>query len=535
MQEAVVGASRSVLWVLMCAVLGLMLIACLNLANSQIGRAISRRREAAVRAALGASARSLLWSGLAENLLLAVAGGALGIGFAFAGLDLFRRFSPIDLPRLAEVHPDSTVLIFAIVLTRASSILSGLVPALRFLRADPQLALQQSGNRASGSRQSRGARAWLIGVQVFGCTALLLITGLFSKSLLSLLRQDRGFETSHVVVADVRLTYREDASRTAFDDAVLANLRAIPGVEAAGLGSAMPLEGETWIEGVQRQDGPKRQTLINLRWASPGYFETLKERLVSGRFLEERDRNLNNIVISESLAKALWPNENPIGGVLRDLGPKKDFTVVGVVADSRSTSLKTAPPRMAYVHYGYRPPFNTLFLSRSSGAADGLVPQMRQAIWKYAPGVTIARVKTLESQVTDSLATERLQTAVLVAFGAAALLLALLGIYGVLSYSVVARKQEIGIRMALGATRGRIYGLTLWEAGTPVFAGLAAGLLAGFLAGRVIRSLLYGTEPQDPLVMLIVAALFLASAGAAALLPARRAASIAPMETLRTE
>jgi hypothetical protein len=503
--------------------------------GEKIGRAISRRREAAVRAAFGASARSLMWSGLAENLLLAAAGGALGIGFAFGGLGLFRRYSPIDLPRLAEVHLNGTVLLFALVLTVAASILSGLLPALRFLRTDPQSALQQSSSRVSGSRQSRRLCACLIGVQVFGCTALLLITGLFSKSLLSLLRQDKGFETSHVAVAEVRLTYRTDASRTAFDDAVLANLRAIPGVESAGLGSAMPLEGETWIEGIQRVDGPKRESLINLRWASPGYFETLKERLVAGRFLKERDRNLNSIVISESLAQALWPNENPIGGLLRVLAQQKAFTVVGVVADSRSTSLKSAPPRMAYVHFGVRTPYTTLFLVRGAGPADALISQMRQAIWKYAPDVTIARVKTLESQVTDSLATERLQMAVLIAFGAAALLLALLGIYGVLSYSVAMRKSEIGIRVALGATRVKIYQLALAEAGVPVAAGLATGLIGAVAAGRFIQSLLYGTRPVDLPVMAIVAGLFIVSAALASFAPARRAAAVDPLEALRSE
>jgi predicted permease len=536
MQEAVVGASRSILWVLMCAVLGLMLTACLNLANAQIGRALSRRREFAVRAALGASGYRLLWSGLAENLLLAMAGGAVGIAFTLTGIGLLHRYSPIDLPRLAEVRLNRTVLLFAISLTLASSILAGLLPAVRSLRADPQASLQQYSSRTSGSRQSRRLRGWLIGIQVFGCTTLLLITGVFSKSLLYLLYQDKGFETQQVAVAEVRLpptAYNTDASRTAFDDAVLANLRAIPGVESAGLGSAMPLEGETWIEGIQRLDGPKREALINLRWASPEYFETLKEHLLSGRFLEERDRNLNSIVISESTAKALWRNEDPIGGRVHI--QQHDFTVVGVVADSRSTSLKSVPPRMAYLHYVYRTPYTTLFFVRGQRPAEALIPAMRQAIWKYAPDITIARAKTLNSQVTDSLATERLETVVLIAFGAAALLLALLGIYGVLSYSVALRKSEIGLRMALGATRSRIYGLTFSDASAPVFAGLLTGLLSAVLSGRFIRSLLYGTQPLDPSVMAIVTGLFLLLACLAALVPAHRAASVDPMETLRSE
>jgi ABC-type antimicrobial peptide transport system permease subunit len=285
---------------------------------------------------------------------------------------------------------------------------------------------------------------------------------------------------------------------------------------------------------VRRVDRPNQEgPLINLRWVSPGYFETTRQRLIAGRFFEEHDRNVNSAVLSEGEAKALWGSENPIGGQVKIRG--RTCTVIGVVADSRNTSLKSMPARMAYLHYKDQPPYATFFMVRSARAADALVPSVRQAIWKYAADVTIARVKTLDSQLTDSLATERFQTSVLMAFGIAALLLAMLGIYGVLSYSVVTRKQEIGVRMALGATRSSVYVLTLAEAGTPVFAGLAAGLLASLSAGHVIQKLLYGIQVVDPPVILIVTGLFLVSAAAAAFLPARRAASVNPMDALRSE
>jgi predicted permease len=537
MQEAVVGDSRTGLWLLMAAVIGLMLIACVNLANAQLGRALARRREAAVRIALGAAKWRLVWSALAENLLLAAIGGAAGILLASAGLDLFRRYSPVDLPRLSEVHLNLTVLLFSVLLTFGASLLSGLLPALRRVSTDPQTSLQQSNGRTVGSRHSNRLRTWLIGLQVFGCTALLLVTGLFSKSLLYLLRQDKGFETGQVAIAEVRLTpktYGADLSRLAFDGAVLENLRAIPGVQTAGLVSAMPLEGESWIEFVQRVDRPNQEgPLINLRWVSPGYFETTRQRLISGRFFEKHDRSLNSAVLSEGEAKALWGSENPIGGQVKIRG--RTCTVIGVVADSRSTSLKSTPARMAYLHYKDQPPYATFFMVRSTQAADTLVPSMRQTIWKYAADVTIARVKTLDSQLTDSLAPERFQTSVLMAFGIAALLLAMLGIYGVLSYCVVTRKQEIGVRMALGATRSSVYALTLGAVGTPVFVGLATGLITSLLAGHVIQKLLYGVQVVDPSVILIVTGLFLVSAAAAAFLPARRAASVDPMDALRSE
>jgi ABC-type antimicrobial peptide transport system permease subunit len=238
-------------------------------------------------------------------------------------------------------------------------------------------------------------------------------------------------------------------------------------------------------------------------------------------------------VISEGEAKSLWGSDDPIGGQVTVLGRK--HMVIGVVADSRNTSLKSAPARMAYVHYSYRTPYTTFFLVRGAKNADALVSSMRQAIWKYAPDAIIGRVKTLDDQLNDSLAPERFQTLVLLAFGTSALLLAMLGIYGVLSYSVVTRKQEIGVRMALGATRGRIYALTFAEAGAPVLGGLATGLLTSVLAGRVIRKLLYGTQVVDPTVILIVTSLFMLSAAVAAFLPAHRAASLDPMDALRSE
>jgi len=298
--------------------------------------------------------------------------------------------------------------------------------------------------------------------------------------------------------------------------------------------STMPLEGESWIDYLRRADRPNQETpLINLRWASPGYFESMRERLVAGRFFEERDRNLHSAVLSEGEANALWQSESPIGAQILIQG--KTFTVIGIVADSRNTSLKAPPARMAYLHYQDRPPYATYFTVRSMQPADALVASMRQAIWKYAPDITIARVKSLDSQLNDSLATERFQTTILMSFGIAALLLAMLGIYGVLSYSTATRKQEIGVRMALGATRSKIYALTLGEAGAPVFGGLGAGLVASLLAGRVIQKLLYGVQAVDPSVMLMVATLFLAAAVIAAFLPARRAASVDPMEALRSE
>ncbi|MEX2263696.1 MAG: ABC transporter permease [Bryobacteraceae bacterium] len=537
MQEAVVGNSETGLWLLMAAVLGLMLIACMNLASAQLARTLSRQREASVRTALGAPMWRLLRSSLTENLLLAAAGGAAGVFLASEGLDVFRRYSLVDLPRLSEVQLNNTVLFFSLALIVGSTVLFSILPALSLLRTDPQGFLQQGTSRAVGNRIGRRFHSWLIGFQVFGCTALLLVTGLFSKNLLSLMYQEKGFETEQVAFAQVNLsgqTHGPAHSRIAFIDSVLESLRGIPGAQAAGLVSAMPLEGESWIESLRRVDQPNKEgPLINLRWVSPGYFETMRHRLVAGRFFEERDRNLNSVVLSEGEAKSLWQNENPIGGMITTQG--RQFTVIGVVADSRTASLKSPPSKIAYLHYKDRTPGILFFMMRGAQSANTLVASMREAIWKLTPQVTIARVKTLDAQVSESLAAERFQTFVLMTFGTSALLLAMLGIHGMLSYSVAARKQEIGVRMALGATRGRIYWHTFSEAGPPVLAGLVAGLIASLLASRAIRQVLYGAQGVDPPVVLIVATIFLAAAVIAAFLPARRAASVDPMESLRSD
>jgi predicted permease len=534
MQEAIVGDSRSGLWFLMAAVLGLMLMACVNLANAQLGRSLARSRDGALRTALGAARWRLVWSALAENLALSIVGGAGGVLLAYTALNVFRLSAPIDLPRLVTVHVNWTVLLFAIGLTVGATVLSGTLPALRVMTADPHGALQQNSGRSMGSRHGNRMRRLLIGVQVCGCTALLLVTGLFSKSLLNLLHQDRGFDAGQVTVAEARLTprfYQTDQSRIAFDDAVLENLRAIPGALSAGLVSAMPLDGESWIEPVQRMDQPKLETpMINLRWVSPGYFETTRQRLLAGRFFEERDRNVDSTVLSESEAKTLWGAGNPVGGQVKMQG--KTFTVIGVVADSRNTSLKNAPPRMAYVLYTHRTPYTAFFVVRGP---EGVGPAMREAIWKRDPGATIARVKSLDSQVADSVGTERFQTSLMLGFGVAALLLAMLGIYGVLSYSVATRKQEIGVRMALGASRGSVYRMTFGQVGAPVILGLAAGLGVSVLAGRLIRTALYGVDVVEPTVIAVVVGVFAMSAALAAFVPARRAASVDPMEALRAE
>lgn len=538
MQDAMVNSSRTALWMLLAAVIALMLIACVNLANAQLVRAVSREREAAVRSALGASARQLLSSSLAESVVLAIIGGTAGVLLAFDAIALFKRYAPIDLPRMAEIQPNYTVLMFAVLIVLGSALSFGIMPALHFVRTDPQQALQQNSARSQGRLHGRRFRLALIGIQVFGCTALLLITGLFVKSLANLLQTDHGFTTGNIVIAEVNPPHGffgyNLPQRIKFDDAILARLRSLPGVTAAAVVNAMPLEGERWIEGIVRADKPNEHPpLCNARWVSSDFFKVLQERLIAGRFLEERDRDANNVVISQSSARAAWPDEDPLGKQIKF--HDQIFTVVGIIADARINSLKDTPVNMLYLPYRNKAPFPAIFLVRSSQSSEALVPDVRRAIWAENPEIIIARVKTFTSQVNDSLSTERFQTFVLIAFGLAALFLAILGIYGILSYSVAGRRQEIGVRMALGATRQRIYSLTMSEAAMPVAFGLLCGWAASVAGGKLVQKLLYGVTGVNWVVTAIVVILSITCAAAAAFLPAHRAAAVDPMQALRVE
>ncbi len=535
MKEVLVGRTAARLWLLMAAVLSVLLIACINLANAQLARFVRRDREAAVRAALGASTAHLLQSALAEVVILSFTGGALGIIFAFFAVHRFAGYTALAIPHTAAITINPAVLCLSVVLTVGASILFGVLPALRLLHIRPQQALQ-SGSRSTGSRRSNLLRRGLVGAQVFACTTLLLLAGLLAKSLANLSTFDKGFSTEHVAAADVFLqgkTFSQDKDRASFDDGVLAKLRTLPGVQSASLVSYMLLAGESWIDGIVPTDRPNDSTLANFRWIGPDYFTAIQQHILEGRALDEHDRTQKNVVISEATARAVWPGQSPLGRAFKR--HDQNYTVVGVVADAHNNSLRAAPVNMVYLPYWDNPPYATYFLVRSTQDPTQLIESVRSTIWTYNPNVTIARVHTLDSQLSDSLAPEHLETGIFVAFGAAALLLALLGIYGTLSYSVEARTQEVGIRMALGATRESVYRLMLATIIAPVTIGLALGCLTSLGIGRSLASLLYGTKPTDLSVIVPVVCLFAIAAVAATFVPCRRAAKIEPMEALRAE
>jgi len=536
------------LWMLFAAVGAVLLIACVNLANLQLARALNAQRETAVRAALGASRSQLVWSRLTESLVLALIGGAAGVALAFAGVRLLLALVPANVPRLDEVRVSLPVLLFATGLSIVAAIAFGILPALRSLRVDPQAALQANSSRTANTKEGRRTRSIMVAAQVACTVVLLIVTSLALRSLSHLLRQNRGFNASHITLAQADLfatqynnfSSKGNAARLAFADRALAALSQLPGVQSVALTSVTPLTGENWVDNLFRPDHPVppgKAPTINVRWISPDYLPTMQSQLVAGRNFTIADRaNPYVALISERAAREGFPGENPLGKKITDLVPddKHPITVVGVVADARINGLRDEAAMVYLPHWAFTP-WTLSFLVRSSQPSDALIPEMRRAIWQIDPQVAIPTLKSMDEQVSDSVATDRFQAMLLGAFGAAALFLALLGVYGVLAYSVSLRRQEFGIRIAMGSGKSALIRLVLLQAAYPVLLGTGAGLVMVLIAMRWVRSLLYQSPVIDPLAIGASVLLLLAATAIAAVVPARRAASTDPMRALRTE
>jgi predicted permease len=547
--QEITGNISKPLWLLLAAVASVLLMACVNLANLQIARGMARDHETALRSALGAGRRRLFQSVLAENLLLGIGGGLGGILFALFAEKLFVLVAS-TLPRLNEVHLSAPMLVFALALSVLTSLGFGVLPALRSLGVAPQSALQANSTRLSSDKGAVRTRRLLVAFEVACSITLLIVTGLITQSFSHLLTQDREFSSQQVAMAradlnDSRYSSGEglptdpgaeagSLARDSMIDRTLDRLRSLPGVQSAALTNVLPLTGDVSVDGLVRPDHPLPEgqlPMVNRRFVSPGYFRTMEIPLLAGRDFSEEDRkNPRVTIVSKETAMAVWPNENPIGRTIEHWG--RIYIVVGIAGDARINDLKRNAA-VYYLPYWDFPPTTPVFLVRSSQTFSALGSEMRRVIWSIDSNISIPAVVTLDDQVDESVATERFQTVILSSFGCAALLLAVLGIYGVLAYSVSLRTQEFGIRIALGSSRARLVGQVLLDAFYPIVGGIVFGLLGAALTTHWVRSLLYETSAVDPWAIGLSMAILLVAGVLASLLPARNAASIDPMRVLR--
>lgn len=531
----------------------MLVVACTNVANLFLSRTEFRRREIGVRAALGASGRRILVHGVAEPMLVALTSGIGGIALAAVGIRLLPLLEPADLPRIEAVGFDASVLAFALLLAMLAALLVGLIPAIRSSRLSPQSELTgRPGAYTSGGRT--GARQALVIAQIALTVALLLGAALLTTSFRRLLFVDAGYRTDHVVAVDVTLSaaaYRDGERSAQFYRRVLDELRRQPGVASAGAVANLPLAsggGDLNIQ-IEGRETPRGTPSRRADWqvVTAGYFDAMQIPLLRGRTIESTDRidAPGVVVINQTMARDYWPGGNPIGARFKLGGGAEPniVTVVGVVGDVRHTTLTDEPTRQMYFAHdqfrfwgGTKQPVRALTLVvRTTQQPAALAGVVRRTIRSLDPAVPVGAMRTMADVRDDSVSRPRFVTILLSIFSATALLVALVGIYGVVAYAVAQRRRELGVRLALGATSSSVVGLVLLEGMRPVAVGIVAGLVGGLAVSGVLRSMLFQISPRDPNVAAAVVASITIVAALACYVPARRAASADPLITLRTE
>jgi putative ABC transport system permease protein len=548
LHEQMVGDVRPALLAFMAAVGLVLLIACANVANLMLTRAAAREREMAIRAALGAGRGRIARQLITESLVLALLGGVLGLALAVLGIEALRSARAELIPRFAEVALDVRVLGFTLVLALLSGLFFGLAPALQLGRKALGSALRSSGRGLTGSSGVRRLRSGLVLGEVALALMLLVGAGLLIRSFERLQRVDAGFEPRGVLSAQLSLPalqYPEPEQRVSFFDRLLENLSTTPGVEAAALGSNVPLSGGAgyWsfaIEG-QPEAGPGVMQDAQPFSVTPGYFRTLQIPLQQGRLFGEQDHNDAPLaaIINRTLADRFLGDVDPIGQRLTFGDPNDPdsewWTIVGVVGDTRVEGLRDRPYAQVYRPFAQTGGGSMTVLLRTTGDPLRLAGTVREAVRSQDPSLPLFNVRTMEQYTAEAIAQPRIGTALLGIFAVVALLLAAIGIYGLISYTVAQRTGEIGVRMALGAEPGDMLRLMMVQGMRPVALGLVVGIFGAWAAARLIRGLLYDTSPADPFTFAGVALFLTAVSLLASYLPARRATRVDPMIALRTE
>ncbi|MGI9074793.1 MAG: ABC transporter permease [Bryobacteraceae bacterium] len=544
LRDDVSERSRLMLNVLLGAALCVLLIACTNLANLLLARAMVRRRELAVRAALGAGRERLVRQMLTESLILALPGGALGLLVAHAALPLLVRLVPVSLP-IAEIPAlDGRVLLFAAVLTFATGIGFGIMPALRS-GLNTVTELHEGGRSGMGGRRER-LRSALVITEVACSIVLLVGFGLLTRALWRIQAVDPGFRADHVLTLRTSLPmprYETPESREPFYRHVLEETRRLPGVTAAGFTSFLPLVLGGGIWPVQIQGHPEdlaNRRTVSLRFVTPGFFSAMRIPLLAGRDVRQTDSHKAPFValVSQSFVQRYWRNENPLGHHI-DVG-NHDRTVIGVVGDIHVRSLERSSEPQVYVSWQQADDVSTWYapkdlVVRTTGDPTALVSSLRRIIRRADPRQPVSEVRTLTDIVEGETASRRVQLAVLGAFGAIAFLLAAVGIHGLLAFAVSSRTQEIGVRMALGAQRADIINMTVGEGFKLAVVGIIVGIALAYGAGRLLQSLLAGVKPWDLGTFTAAVVLSVMMTLAGSLLPAIRAVRVDPTTAMRAE
>ena len=547
--EQVSGGVRPALIGLQGTVGFLLLLVAVNLAALQLARATARRGEVAIRLALGANRSRLAGQFGAEAFLVALPGGAIGVGLAALCLTALRALSPQSLPRLEAVAIDSQVLFFALVTSVGSALLFGLAPLLEVSLKRPVQNLEAASRTGAGSSRGYRARQFLVSAEVALALLLTVGSGLFLRSLWQLQSVDPGFQAEGVLTTAISLPRTRYPSRTSqirFFQDLSQQLAALPSVQAAGTVSRLPfsqtdMSGGVTIEDPKSEPGPVMYELAR-RHATPGYFEAMGIELVQGRLFDGRDRqdSLPVALIDERLARRLWPAQSPLGQRLHRGGLQTDRpwrTIVGVVRHVKHRGLDVQGREQVYFPLDQQPDNTAFMFLALRGSADPslLAGLLRRTVGSIDPDLPLASLKAMDERMALSLAQPRLLTLLVGLFAVLGLCLAAMGIYGIISYSVQSRRREIGLRMALGAQSGQVFSMVVKRAMSLTGAGLLVGLVASLGLGGYISSLLFQVEPHDPFT-LAGCTLFLALVALAACsLPARRAARTDPIQTLRTE
>jgi putative ABC transport system permease protein len=544
----IVGNAKKPLFVLLGAVGFVLLIACANIASLLLSRVADRQREIAMRRALGASSFQIVRQLTVESLSLAVIGSGLGLLLALWTTKVLAPMIPAGIPRVQDIALNLPVLVFTLLLTLATGLIFGLFPATVAARTRLISTLKETGYSAVAGPQHHRMRALIVAAEIALSLVLLVGAGLLVRSFQRVLETRTGVQSEHILTASLDLPsaqYSQDQQVPSFYRELMSRLGHLPGVEMAGASTDLPLEGG-WIkiftpEGYQPAPGAGLNTCYNSMILG-NYLQTLGVPLLRGRFFNDQDRldSLPVLVVSESLAKRYWPGQDPIGKRLKQGPPESSdpwLTIVGVVGDVKQNSLDTATATHTYRPYAqYAVPARSLNLAiRAIGAPASLTSELRTAVWNLDPQLAVAETRTLDQIIHKSTVGRRFNLFLLAAFASLALLLASVGVYGVIAYAVVRRTHEIGIRLALGAHHRDVLRLIIFEGLRLIGLGVAVGALASLALTRFLSSLLYEVRPSDPVAFLCGIGLLVAIGIMASYIPARRAAKVDPIVALRYE